>query len=161
MDFIRQSTFNVSLGIIHINVMNSTCPSAAPASAPWNSACDSSTTLNDRLSLFSQWRGTQGDDGTGLWHLMSGCPTGTEVGVAWLGTICQQTASGSTGNIVSGTAVSTNGLTEWEVVSHEIGHNFGAIVRLSASSSPYESLTTSFLTSPARCKFINSGQNTI
>ncbi|KLO06319.1 zincin [Schizopora paradoxa] len=122
-----KSTFNVSLGIIHINVMNSTCPSSAPASAPWNSACDSSVTLNDRLSLFSQWRGTQGDDGTGLWHLMSGCPTGTEVGVAWLGTICQQSASGSTGNIVSGTAVSTNGLTEWEVVSHEIGHNFGAI----------------------------------
>ena len=29
---------------------------------------------------------------------------------------------------MSGTAVSTQGKTEWEVVSHEIGHNFGAIV---------------------------------
>lgn len=124
-----QTTFNVSLGIIHVNVVNSTCPSTPPKDMAWNLGCESNLTLNDRLSLFSQWRGAQGDDGTGLWHLMSGCPTGTEVGVAWLGTLCQQSASGDPGNVVSGTAVSTNGLTEWEVVSHEIGHNFGAIVR--------------------------------
>jgi reprolysin-like metallo-peptidase family M12B len=31
--------------------------------------------------------------------------------------------------MVSGTAVSTAGLTEWQVISHEMGHNFGAIVR--------------------------------
>jgi len=31
---------------------------------------------------------------------------------------------------VSGTAVSTSGRTEWQVVAHETGHNFGAIVRL-------------------------------
>lgn len=110
-------------------------------------------TLNDRLSLFSAWRGTLGDDGTGLWHLMSGCPTGTEVGtycalvfysnfllmlpyvgVAWLGTLCQQDASGSNPSVVSGTAVTTNGRTEWQVVSHEIGHNFGAIVCLPTMS---------------------------
>ncbi|KAH8120727.1 Metallo-peptidase family M12-domain-containing protein [Phellopilus nigrolimitatus] len=123
-----KSSFNVSLGIVQIDVQDPTCPTSAPADAPWNVGCDNTNvTLNDRLSLFSAWRGTKGDDGTGLWHLMSGCPTGTEVGVAWLGTLCQQTASGSTGSIVSGTAVSTNGRTEWEVVSHEVGHNFGAI----------------------------------
>ena len=59
---------------------------------------------------------------------MSGCPTGSEVGIAWLATLCQQTSSGSIPSIVSGTAVSTAGRTEWQVISHEIGHNFGAIV---------------------------------
>lgn len=42
---------------------------------------------------------------------------------------CQQSASGPTGSVVSGTAVSTSGRIEWQVVAHEIGHNFGAIVR--------------------------------
>ncbi|TDL28979.1 hypothetical protein BD410DRAFT_781544 [Rickenella mellea] len=121
-----KTTFNVSLGIIHIDMHDATCPSPPDVTRPWNTDCGN-VTLNDRLALFSQWRGTIGDDGTGLWHLMSGCPTGTEVGVAWLGTICQQQASGSGTNIVSGTAVSTQGRTEWEVVAHEIGHNFGAI----------------------------------
>ena len=59
---------------------------------------------------------------------MSGCPTGSEVGIAWLATLCQQTASGGSDSVVSGTAVSTGGRTEWQVIAHEIGHNFGAIV---------------------------------
>ena len=104
------------------------CPSSAPADTPWNVACSESITLNNRLSIFSDWRGKKGDDGAGLWHLMSGCPTGSEVGIAWLATLCQQDASGSPGSVVSGTAVSTGGRTEWQVIAHEIGHNFGAIV---------------------------------
>ena len=83
-----KQTFNVSLGIIQLDIQDPSCPSTAPDDAPWNVGCDASnTTLNDRLSLFSAWRGQKGDDGTGLWHLMSGCPTGTEVGIAWLGTL--------------------------------------------------------------------------
>jgi Metallo-peptidase family M12B Reprolysin-like len=85
--------------------------------------------LDDRLSLFSQWRGNKGNDGAGLWHLMSNCPTGSQVGIAWLGTLCQVNATNSGSAIVSGTGVSTAGLTEWQVISHEMGHNFGAIVR--------------------------------
>lgn len=41
---------------------------------------------------------------------------------------CQTTSAGTAPTIVSGAAVSTSGLTEWQVVAHEIGHNFGAIV---------------------------------
>jgi len=41
---------------------------------------------------------------------------------------CQQESGGSPGSVVSGTGVSTAGRTEWQVVAHEIGHNFGAIV---------------------------------
>jgi hypothetical protein len=43
---------------------------------------------------------------------------------------CSTAAGGSPGQVVSGTAVSTSGRTEWQVVAHEIGHNFGAIVSL-------------------------------
>ncbi|KAJ4471382.1 Metallo-peptidase family M12-domain-containing protein [Lentinula edodes] len=121
-----KSTFNVSLGIVEVQVQNETCPTTADPTIPWNVDC-TNVDLNNRLSLFSDWRGQRGNDSIGLWHLMSGCPTGTEVGIAWLGTLCQTDASGTTGSISSGTGVSTNGLTEWQVVAHEIGHNFGAI----------------------------------
>ncbi|KAG9088315.1 hypothetical protein FRC06_002104 [Ceratobasidium sp. 370] len=122
-----KSTFNMSLGIVELAIQDSACPPASPTPNPaWNTPCSDSITLNDRLSLFSAWRG-QKSDGAGLWHLMSGCPTGTEVGVAWLGQVCNTQASGEPGNVVSGTAVSTAGRTEWQVVAHEVGHNFGAI----------------------------------
>jgi hypothetical protein len=41
---------------------------------------------------------------------------------------CQSTAAGRSPTIVSGAAVSTAGRTEWQIIAHEIGHNFGAIV---------------------------------
>ncbi|KAI0825392.1 Metallo-peptidase family M12B Reprolysin-like-domain-containing protein [Trametes gibbosa] len=122
-----KSTFNVSLGIIELQVHDAECPNTADPAAPWNVACSTNVSLNDRLSIFSKWRGAKGDDSAGLWHLMSGCPTGSEVGIAWLMTLCQQTATGDGTSSVSGTAVSTAGRTEWQVVAHEIGHNFGAI----------------------------------
>jgi len=121
-----KSTFNVSLGIVELQVFNGTCPSNADPATAWNIACGD-VTLNDRLSLFSEWRGNKGADGTGLWHLLSACTTGSEVGIAWLATLCQSSSSGSSPNVVSGTAVSTAGRTEWQVIAHEIGHNFGAI----------------------------------
>ncbi|KAG7093935.1 hypothetical protein E1B28_007569 [Marasmius oreades] len=120
-----KSTFNISLGIVELSVQQPTCPSQGSSSTPWNVNCD--TDIEQRLSLFSSWRGSKGDDGIGLWHLMSGCPTGQEVGIAWMATLCKRTASTSNGQSVSGTGVSTIGLTEWQVVAHEIGHNFGAI----------------------------------
>ena len=62
------------------------CPNTTDASYPWNVSCDSAE-LDSRLSLFSQWRGTRSNDNLGLWHLMSGCPTGSEVGIAWLASL--------------------------------------------------------------------------
>ncbi|KAF8971590.1 zinc metalloprotease [Flammula alnicola] len=102
----KVNTFNVSLGISELQLS-----SIVDSTAPWNIPCASQ----------------KGNDSNGLWHLMSGCPTGSEVGIAWLATLCQQDATGNSPSVVSGTAVSTAGRTEWQVVAHEIGHNFGAI----------------------------------
>jgi len=70
------------IDLIQIN----SCPSTPDPNFPWNVPC-SSAELDARLSLFSKWRGDKGSDGIGLWHLVSGCPTGSEVGIAWLGTL--------------------------------------------------------------------------
>lgn len=54
--------------------MNETCPSASAASASstaWNTPCADTLTLNDRLSLFSEWRGRAGNGQAGLYHLMT------------------------------------------------------------------------------------------
>ena len=139
----------LSLKMVCLTNLTSSCPSTADPATPWNIPC-SSAELDTRLSIFSQWRGNKGNDSIGLWHLMSGCPTGSEVGIAWLATLyalkasislftypcyrCLQEATGSSPSIVSGTAVSTAGRTEWQVVAHEIGHNFGAIVSNVVSS---------------------------
>lgn len=70
-----RSTFNISLGIVELVVQNTTCPTQAQQGSEWDVDCDANLTLDQRLSLFSQWRGNRGDDGVGLWHLMSACPT--------------------------------------------------------------------------------------
>ena len=77
---IYKNTFNISLGIIELVVQNETCPSTATPGTEWNVGCNSNLTLDERLSMFSQWRGDRGDDGVGLWHLMSACPTVSQNG---------------------------------------------------------------------------------
>ncbi len=125
-----QRKTSLSQGSEHTSPDSVRCPTKADPAVPWNVNCSApNVNLDQRLSLFSQWRGTKGNDGAGLWHLMSNCPTGSQVGIAWLGTLCQFNATNSGSSMVSGTAVSTAGLTEWQVISHEMGHNFGAIVR--------------------------------
>ncbi|GMK53918.1 hypothetical protein CspeluHIS016_0105040 [Cutaneotrichosporon spelunceum] len=123
-----RSTFRISLGIIELVVEEAQCPPSPPADKQWNQNCTDSVSLDDRLSMFSQWRGKKGDDGAGLWHLMTACAADSEVGVAWLGTLCQTSANEQDGQqFVSGTGVSSASKTEWNLIAHEIGHNFGAI----------------------------------
>jgi len=120
-------TFKITLGIIELTVMDSTCTKNG-ANMDWNVACETKTSLDTRLGYFSQWRGAKGDDGAGLWHLMTACTSDTEVGVAWLGAICQTDVKHQDdGSYVSGTGVSSATPTEWNVIAHEIGHGFGAI----------------------------------
>ncbi|POG62407.1 hypothetical protein GLOIN_2v1485446 [Rhizophagus irregularis DAOM 181602=DAOM 197198] len=129
---VYEKTFNVTLGLIKIEILNKNCPTTPDPAYPFNRLCDESYTINDRLNDFSGWRGKTPDDGASLWHLMSKCNTGTKVGVAWLGQLCQTKATqqdqGQLGKAtVSGTGVSTIVKDEWKVVAHEVGHGFGAI----------------------------------
>ncbi|KAF7728028.1 hypothetical protein EC973_006793 [Apophysomyces ossiformis] len=134
-------SFNILLGLINITIKAETCPSVPDPNEPWNQACSNSYTISNRLSDFSRWRGTMPNDGAGLWHLMTSCASGVEVGVAWPSTLCttkaksQPARTGGT-EYVSGAGVSSIIRDEWKVVAHEIGHNFGAIHDCTAQNCP-------------------------
>ncbi|GAA6062534.1 hypothetical protein JCM10212_004300 [Sporobolomyces blumeae] len=184
-----QQTFNISIGIVELAVMSGTCPttsSEVDQENPWNLPCQTNggtsatggtgnvqsssslgIDLNSRLSVFSQWRGDKGGaDGAGLWHLLSACSTGSEVGVAWLGQLCRVAATSSGGQTTSGTGVTAITRNEWQVIAHEIGHNFGAIhdcasgCSLSGSCCPLSSSTcnaqANYIMSPVSSKNVSA-----
>ncbi|KAH8590304.1 ADAM family of metalloprotease-like protein ADM-B [Bisporella sp. PMI_857] len=126
-----EDSFNITLGLRNLTVSDPACPATAPASAPWNIGCSDSVTIQDRLNLFSAWRGERNDEINAYWTLLSTCATQSAVGLAWLGQVCvstAQTASTSSGNeTVSGANVVVRTSTEWQVFAHESGHTFGAV----------------------------------
>ncbi|KAI8947071.1 zinc metalloprotease mde10 [Xylaria longipes] len=120
-----ESTFNVSLGIRNLTISDATCPGSPPEGSQWNQACSSDVTINNRLDLFSKWRG-QFDDNNAYWTLMSTCATEAAVGLAWLGQLCSQGASANGNDTTAGANVVVRTNTEWQVFAHETGHTFGA-----------------------------------
>ncbi|KAI9306123.1 Metallo-peptidase family M12-domain-containing protein, partial [Cunninghamella echinulata] len=127
---VYEKQMNIGLGLINITVMSSTCPTTPDPNNVWNQGCSNAYDITTRLSDFSRWRAKTPNDGAGLWHLMTNCPTGAELGVAWVGALCttdvQQQRDGGQTQYVSGTGVSSVVRDEWKVVAHEIGHGFGA-----------------------------------
>ncbi|PBP23718.1 ADAM 8 precursor [Diplocarpon rosae] len=125
-----EDSFNITLGIQNLTLSDAVCPGTAPSTAPWNVACSDSVTIQDRLNLFSAWRGERADTNA-YWMLLSKCGTGSAVGLAWLGQACvatSQVASSSSGNeTVSGANVVARTSNEWQVIAHETGHIFGAV----------------------------------
>ncbi|KAH8907120.1 hypothetical protein BR93DRAFT_669865 [Coniochaeta sp. PMI_546] len=125
-----ESTFNISLGIQNLTISNETCPSTPAPNTPWNIGCSGSTTITDRLNLFSKWRG-QFNDTNAYWTLLSTCGTDSAVGLAWLGQVCVQGSQESSANNQNETIAAANVVvwtsTEWQVIAHETGHTFGAV----------------------------------
>ncbi|KAF3911511.1 p45K [Dactylellina cionopaga] len=124
-----ESTFNITLGLANLIVSNpnETCPVTAPSTAPWNLQCTSNNTIEDRLNIFSRWRGTKSGDGLAFWTQLTNCPTGASVGLAWLGLLCQSEANQQNENFVSGANVVARTSQEYKVLAHEVGHTFGAV----------------------------------
>jgi len=126
-----QSTFNVTLGLANLTVSEANCPGTAATATPWNIGCTGSTNIEQRLNMFSQWRGQRGDTNA-FWSLFTTCNTGAEVGLAWLGQLCNhgattQTDTAGTSQSVTGANVVARTSTEWQVFAHETGHTFGAV----------------------------------
>ncbi|KAG0329085.1 hypothetical protein BGZ99_003469 [Dissophora globulifera] len=130
---IYESTFNVALGVIALNIVADGCPTTPVKGEEWNQDCSTTYPIDQRLSDFSFWRGqaARSSDGAGLWHLMTKCNSGAVVGIAWTKALCQtksqsQTTAGQQ-QYTAGTGVSSISPNEWMVIAHEVGHGFGAI----------------------------------
>ncbi len=135
-----ERSFNISLGLKFLVVSNETCPSSPTGTSQWNQPCTNNIGIDGRLTYFSQWRAQRGVDGTAVWQMLTTCSTGSSVGLAWLGTLCND---GSSGSNVSGTSVVARTSTEWKVMAHEIGHNFGAVHDCNAQTCANVNITSS------------------
>jgi hypothetical protein len=124
-----EDTFNLSLGLANVVLMEKDCPTSQQQATPWNQDCSGSIHIQDRLNQFSQWRGRQNDNYS-HWTLLSTCADGSAVGLAWLGQACvsgSQDNSGKSGETVAGANVVIKTGTEWQVIAHETGHTYGAV----------------------------------
>lgn len=125
-----EDSFNITLGIQNLTISDASCPITPQTATPWNVGCSDSVTIQDRLNLFSGWRGERPDTNA-YWTLLSKCGSGSAVGLAWLGQACVATSQVSTTNsgneTVSGANVVVRTSNEWQVVAHETGHTFGAV----------------------------------
>lgn len=135
-----ESTFNISLGIQNLTISPKECPSTASVEAPWNIGCDGST-LSDRLSAFSGWRG-QHNDTNAYWTLMSTCNTDSAVGLAWLGQLCMTGSTAQGNETIAAANVVVRTSTEWQVFAHESGHTFGAVHDCTSTTCADGSVTT-------------------
>jgi hypothetical protein len=116
---VYESTFNITLGLRNLTISDAECPGTPPAATPWNIPCGN-TTIDDRLNDFSQWRGSRNDTNA-YWTLLSNCPTGAEVGLAWLGQACisevTQAQDSGQNQVVTGANVVVRTPTEWQVIA--------------------------------------------
>lgn len=126
-----EDTFSISLGIKNLTIIDRNCTGSTSDSSPWNLPCSSGVSLNDRLNLFSQWRG-RSIDSNAYWTLLTTCNTDTAVGLAWRGQLCREGAADATGNgggneTIAATNVVVRTPAEWQIFAHETGHTFGAV----------------------------------
>ena len=109
-----EQDFNVALSIQNITISNAECPSTPRRSTPWNVACSSDDDLNQRLSLFSSWRGSI-QDGLAYWSLFTNCTSGSQIGVSWIGQLCNSGDPGNNMEQEAGANVISRNSEEWQV----------------------------------------------
>ena len=119
-----ERSFNVTLGLRNLTVSDAGCPSSPASTSQWNMPC-SQGNITSRLDLFSKWRSSNADSNA-YWTLMSHCATESDVGLSWMGQLCNSgSQTGSQG--VSGANVVVRTQAGWRVFAHESGHIFGAV----------------------------------
>ncbi|KAG9233905.1 ADAM family of metalloprotease-like protein ADM-B [Amylocarpus encephaloides] len=155
-----EDSFNITLGLQNLTISDANCPATPQAAAPWNIACSDSVRIQDRLNLFSAWRGARPDNNA-YWTLLSTCATGSAVGLAWLGQACvvttQVASSDGVNETVSGANVVVRTNTEWQVVAHETGHTFGAVHDCDASACASGNTVASQQCCPLNAQTCNAG----
>ncbi|KAJ6015102.1 hypothetical protein N7540_009693 [Penicillium herquei] len=123
---VYEDSFNVSIGLRNLTVNKESCPTTDNEATPWNVDCASGN-LTWRLNEFSKWR-ADNQDSNAYWTLMTACSTGSEVGISWLGQLCNSDLTSSGSSSVSGANVVVgNAGTTWQIFAHESGHTFGAV----------------------------------
>ncbi|ODQ68456.1 hypothetical protein NADFUDRAFT_49096 [Nadsonia fulvescens var. elongata DSM 6958] len=140
---IYETAFGISLGISSLVLADASCSNnnasitstetidGANQISLWNSACSNSgSDLTDRLSSFSQWRGSSPDllhDGIASWTLLTDCGQSSTVGISWMSMLCQATPFKNGNSWSSGVNVVLKNTLETATIAHEIGHTFGAV----------------------------------
>ncbi|KAF1851957.1 ADAM 8 precursor [Cucurbitaria berberidis CBS 394.84] len=154
-----ESTFNISLGLANLIVPEAECPTSQQQATPWNQGCSGNIKIQDRLNLFSQWRGQQNDQYS-HWTLLSTCNTGSAVGLAWLGQACTSGSQGNNGKsneTVAGANVVIRTSTEWQVIAHETGHTYGAVHDCTADQCANSNIVNSQQCCPLSAGTCNAG----
>lgn len=107
-----ENSFNISLSIQNLTLSDGECPSTTSEST-WNAPC-SDGDMNSRLQSFSSWRSAINDNNA-YWTLLTGCSTNNgEVGVSWIGALCNSGSSGSSNGGASANVVARTH-SEWQV----------------------------------------------
>ncbi|CAI7599035.1 unnamed protein product [Penicillium viridicatum] len=121
-----EESFNVSIGLRNLTISETGCSATGSSATPWNVDCNGGN-VTWRLNEFSKWRASHSDENA-YWTLMTNCPTGSEVGVSWMGRLCSSELVSSGENSVTGAnVVVRNTGSSWQVFAHETGHTFGAV----------------------------------
>ncbi|KAL8753490.1 MAG: hypothetical protein Q9184_005406 [Pyrenodesmia sp. 2 TL-2023] len=155
-----ERTFSITLGLQNLTISRRECPATPPVDTPWNTGCGGTTTITDRLNMFSAWRGERSDSNA-YWMLLTSCSTGSEVGLAWLGQLCVTDVMRATGEVVSGANVVARTANEWQVIAHETGHTFGAVHDCDSSACANQNSVNAQQCCPLSDSTCDAGENFI